>query len=155
MFFFRFLNQQLSYVSDVYFSYFNSKTCGGCKNGELLKMDGHPKGGIKVHLGKRDPHVKLASDHAGKLLIVSYAWDGNSLPGNEFWGGKLGSSGDSAAAASTQIAEIHNSLINPKVSAKNLQILTFDGLLTYEEYCKKVMVQTKRKRDGHDEGSSE
>lgn len=68
--------------------------------------------------------------------MVSYAWDGNSLPGNEFWAGALSSSGDPAAASSTQVAELHNAHINPTVCAENLRIATPHGVLSIAEYCK-------------------
>lgn len=67
--------------------------------------------------------------------MVSYAWDGNALPGNEFWVGNLNTSGDPAAAASTQISELHNPHINPKVCAENLRIATPNGVLFISEYC--------------------
>lgn len=67
--------------------------------------------------------------------MVSYAWDGNALPGNDFWAGFLTFSGDSAAAASTQISELHNAHINPKVRAENLRIATPNGVLSFAEYC--------------------
>lgn len=37
---------------------------------------------IKIHFALREPHSKLfrATD-ANKLLVVTYAWDGNALPG--------------------------------------------------------------------------
>lgn len=133
-------------ISDIYFSYINAKQCNGCKSGEIMKIKNHPNG-IKIHIGKRDPHVKLSGSDEGKLLIVSYAWDGNALPGNEFWLGKLGSTGDSAAAASTQITEIHNCHINPKICAANLRIVTSDGLKTFEEYVRSVKCG-KRKLEG-------
>lgn len=66
---------------------------------------------------------------------MSYAWDGNALPGNEFWLGSLSGSGDPAAASSTQIAEIHNPHINPIVCAENLRIATPNGLIPYIKYC--------------------
>jgi hypothetical protein len=62
--------------------------------------------GIHILFSKRPPHSKLSEpEDAGKLLVVSYAWDGNALPGNEFWMGKLSSTGDSAAACSTQVRQ--------------------------------------------------
>ncbi|KAJ8955899.1 hypothetical protein NQ318_005447 [Aromia moschata] len=70
----------------------------------------------------------------GNLLVVSYAWDGNALPGNEFWMGQLAASGDPAAASSTQIAELHNPHINPRLRGAHLQIATLRGLVTLGEY---------------------
>ncbi|KAK4885440.1 hypothetical protein RN001_001711 [Aquatica leii] len=126
------LGNTITAISDIYFSYFEKvSTCGGYKSGDLMKIIDHPLG-IRIFLGKRDPHNKLTGVDTGKLLIVSYAWDGNSLPGNEFWSGKLGSTGDSAAAASTQISEIHNPHINSKVCAANLRIVTILGLKMFK-----------------------
>lgn len=85
----------------------------------------------------------------GKLLVVSYAWNGNALPGNEFWNGKLGTTGDSAAASSTQIAEIHNPHINRNVCARNLRIATKDGIFPYEDYLRR-----NRKRKYEDQAST-
>lgn len=37
---------------------------------------------IKIHFALREPHSRLVrANDASKLLIVTYAWDGNSLPG--------------------------------------------------------------------------
>ncbi|KAI8423800.1 hypothetical protein MSG28_012811 [Choristoneura fumiferana] len=44
----------------------------------------HPKGGINVQLENREPSAKLTGEHAGKLLVITYPWDGNAFPGNEF-----------------------------------------------------------------------
>ncbi|KAJ4378127.1 hypothetical protein N0V83_000960, partial [Neocucurbitaria cava] len=68
------------------------------------------KQGINVIFSKRNPAEKLDSD---ELLVLSYAWDGNAFPGNEYWVGSLSASGDPAAACMSTIAELHNPLVNP------------------------------------------
>ncbi|KAJ8970411.1 hypothetical protein NQ317_006184 [Molorchus minor] len=128
------LGEKLSSVSDLCFSYIDQVSCGDYEHGTVFPLEGHPNGGIKIHIFRRPPHEKLRSDNTGKLLVVSYAWDGNALPGNEYWSGKLGSSGDSAAASSTQIAEIHNPHINSLVCGANLMVVTEDGVVTFKNY---------------------
>ncbi|KAF2836988.1 hypothetical protein M501DRAFT_958916 [Patellaria atrata CBS 101060] len=68
--------------------------------------------GIKVLFNQRDPAAKLDGD---ELLVMSFAWDGNSFPGNEYWYGQsyLASSADPAAACCSTIAELQNPYINP------------------------------------------
>lgn len=76
---------------------------------------------------------------AGKLLVVSYAWDGNALPGNEFWLGMLAATGDCAAASSSQIAELHNPHINKLVSADNLMVATLKGdVISIDKYVEEI-----------------
>lgn len=65
---------------------------------------------IRVTFSRRNPAEKLDT---GELLVLSYAWDGNAFPGNEYWQGSLSGSGDPAAACMSTIPELHNPLINP------------------------------------------
>ncbi|XP_064214595.1 uncharacterized protein LOC135267006 [Tribolium castaneum] len=121
------LGDELKHISDVRFAYIHETSAGKYSNGDKIK-------GITLHMIDKNPQEKLAGDDEGKLLVVSYPWDGNALPGNEFWMGSLNRSGDTAAASSSQVAELHNWHINAKASARNLRIATFKGLYTFKEY---------------------
>nr|XP_023019712.1 uncharacterized protein LOC111508445 [Leptinotarsa decemlineata] len=125
------LGPNLHSVSDICFSYIDQDKCGDYKHGEVFKLQGHPLGGINIHILKRNPHEKVSE---GKLLVVSYAWDGNALPGNEYWCENLSGSSDSATASSTQIAEIHNPHINPLVCADELRVVKDGQIVTFEKY---------------------
>lgn len=65
---------------------------------------------VMVVFTKQDPAVKREGN---RLLVASYAWDGNAFPGNEFWIGTLEASGDPAAVCCSTIGELQNPYINP------------------------------------------
>ncbi|XP_015433245.1 PREDICTED: uncharacterized protein LOC107189267 isoform X2 [Dufourea novaeangliae] len=125
------MNKKLRYVSDIMFAYFGQQKCGDAGNGDYL-------GDIKIHFALREPHSKLfRSTDVNKLLVVTYAWDGNALPGNEFWNKFLASSGDSAAACSCQIAELHTSRINPRACGASVHVASAEhGILHISDYAK-------------------
>lgn len=66
-----------------------------------------------VKFSRRNPAARLPAAEADQLLVLSYAWDGNSFPGNEYWMGMLTASGDPAAASMSTISELHNPVMNP------------------------------------------
>jgi hypothetical protein len=68
---------------------------------------------IDVKFSRRNPAEKLHGVHSNYLLILSYAWDGNAFPGNEYWIGSLSATGDPAAACMSTIGELHNPVVNP------------------------------------------
>ncbi|XP_052849701.1 uncharacterized protein LOC128260601 [Drosophila gunungcola] len=133
------LGERLSHIGVVDFSWMHLTRVGSLYDGALFPVDKHPQGGIRIRSSKRNPADKLAED---MLLVVTYAWDGNALPGNEFWAGSLTGSGDPAAACSTLISELQNTHVNVDyMSGSNLHIASLEhGLLHVGDYAKCVTV---------------
>lgn len=79
------------------------------KHDEYYPANNQAKNTMRILFSQSNPAEALPS---GYLLVASYAWDSNSLPGNEYWCGMLGASGDPAAACCSTIGELQNVYIN-------------------------------------------
>ncbi|XP_063239188.1 uncharacterized protein LOC134540403 [Bacillus rossius redtenbacheri] len=137
------LSPVLSHVSDVHFAGFRERECGGVPAGGVIggktPDDGdedEEEAGIRVHFcGRALPRVP-----DGRLLVVAYPLQGNSLPGNELW---LGGGGDSSGeeAGLGLACELHNPHVNAcKVSGDNLHVACARwGVLHVAEYARRKL----------------
>ena len=109
-------------IAHIDFSYIgdgNVTSVHGVQNGGKF-----PNTNITIHFSERQLHAKVPDDC---ILVSNYAWDSNSLPGNEYWLEKMCSTGDSAAACSSCVAEIHNHFLNPAVCSDEMRVTTEGG----------------------------
>jgi hypothetical protein len=124
----------LDFISDLDFSWIPVKKCGPAGEGDKF-----PGTEITLHFSMRDPFAQLPQGNEDKLVVASWAWDGNSFPGNEYWASCLTSSSDPAAACCSQIVEIQNPYINPKLCGANLHVASRkDGIVTLKEYARRA-----------------
>ncbi|XP_037936611.1 uncharacterized protein LOC119670427 [Teleopsis dalmanni] len=140
------LMEKLPHIAVVHFSWFKLDEWGELKNNGFLECEKHPNGGIKTFLSKRNPAEKLnAPELENMLVIISYPWDGNAQPGNEFWMKMLKSTGDSSTACSTLITELHNPYINSDmVNGNNLHIASEKyGVIHISDYAKKCLMHSE------------
>jgi len=120
-----------SHISVIDFSWIEASDINGTKHGAKF-----PDSDITIRISQRNLHDHVPADC---ILVCNYAWDGNSLPGNEFWFGKMCATGDSAAAASSQVAELQNHYINPLVEGNTLHVATPQGTVVHwTEYAKSL-----------------
>ncbi|KAK3873609.1 hypothetical protein Pcinc_021392 [Petrolisthes cinctipes] len=120
-----------SFIGHVDFSWIGADKCQGVGNGQVF-----PGTSVILHFSRRALHELVPP---GTLLVDSFAWDGNSLPGNEYWIGKLSSTGDGAAACSSGVAELHNVHINPRVCGTNLHVVGPWGVQHVAQYATSVL----------------
>lgn len=109
--------QPYPHIKKIRFSWFPDALSN---SNELQKLKQLPE--REVEYTKDDPAAPFSEADKNKLLVVQYAWDGNSYPGNEYWLGMIQASGDPAAASCSNITEVQNPEINPaQVCGENLK----------------------------------
>jgi len=119
-------NMNLPSVSDIDLSWINVDFCTVAGH-QVKSGDTIPGTSTTLHISKREPWDLL--DDKEKIVVASWAWDGMSFVGNEYWAGSLHTSSDPAAACCTQIPELHNPWVNPVMCGANARVVTQEGQL--------------------------
>lgn len=89
-------------IYELYFGWFNIAGLGINLPNEV--------NGVKIGIGYTEPFECLNNDDL--LMISNWACDPNSYVGNEYWNGRLGTSGDPAAACCSYIPFMGNPDVN-------------------------------------------
>lgn len=104
-------------ISDLDFSWFPSAVASRWPTS--VEVSG---GRIAIHYTRNAPAEWTPEKReGGKLLVATFAWDGNAYPGNEYWMGQLAASGDPAAMACSAVAELGNPLLNADVCGARIR----------------------------------
>lgn len=129
-------------IGDIDFSWIANAPFAGSKMEDGKTFPGTD---ITIHFSRRNPFAKVEGekDNTHPLVVAMYAWDGNSFPGNEYWGGSLSASGDPGAACCTQIPELQNAYVNcGNIAAENLRIASPGlGVVRVREFARMTNIQ--------------
>jgi len=89
---------------------------GGDKKPDVSAMDaaGHH---VQVHFSSRGPAALLQNE---RFPVAGYGWSGASQPGNEYWLGEWSASDSAAMVAASNIGELQNPAINPRLTNRIL-----------------------------------